>query len=163
MASELRSEFPDEQRKGVAEPLNIDVKRIIYRALRYWYLVVGFLILMLALAFVRNRYATRIYPVSASIIIKETQETSEGKLLYNNPLVSPYRNYLNELYIIRSYPLIQRTLEDLNFGVAFYKEGNILTTEAYNSLPITAWVVGQNAPGSQFYVRVLDEAHVELA
>jgi len=118
----------------------IDGKRILYRAIRYWYFIALSLAVSLTITFFKNRYAIRIYPVTSSILIKEKEETSEGKLLYNNPLVSGFRNYLNELYLIKSYPLIQRTLEQLNFGVAFYKEGNVLTTESYN-LPFKAKMI----------------------
>lgn len=124
--------------------VDIDVKRIVYHALRFWYLVVGSLLICLAVAFFKVRYATKIYPVSASIIIKEKEETSEGRLLYNNPLVSGFRNYLNELYIIRSHPLIEQTLQELNFGVAFAKEGNVLTTEIYE-FPVQASVLSSDA------------------
>ena len=90
----------------------IDIKRIGYRALRYWYLVVISLVCALAVAFYFNRYTQRVYQVTASIIIREKEETSgAGELLYKNALVDQYRNYLNELYIIRSFPLIQRVVQ----------------------------------------------------
>lgn len=125
------------------EGLNIDYRRIFFRALRRWYFVVLSLAIALTLAFLRNRYAERIYPVNASIVIKESQETGGGgELLYNNALIQPYRNYYNELYIIRSYPLIQSVLEDVNFGVQFFREGNILTSELYN-FPVTVSVLNK--------------------
>src|SRR5690606_8552393 len=74
----------------------------------------------------------------ASVIVKEVDDLSGGDLLYNNPLVNFRRNYLNETYVIKSYPLIQRVLEDLNFDVSFLKEGKIVTTEAYEDLPFAA-------------------------
>ena len=114
----------------------IDLKRIGYRASRYWYIILFALGATLVLAFYNNRYSQRIYPVSASIIIREKEETSGAELLYKNALVDQYRNYLNEPYIIRSYQLIQRVVEELNFNVSFYREGYVLTTEAYNFLPI---------------------------
>ena len=89
----------------------------------------------ISIAFIRNRYATRVYPITASIIINEAEDLSGSELIYNNPLVNFHRNYLNETYIIKSYPLIQRVMEDLNFDVVFYREGNILTTEIYEDLP----------------------------
>lgn len=143
-------------------PFNIDAKRILYRALRYWYLIALSLIIALFTAFFKNRYAVRVYPVTASILIKEKEETSEGRLLYNNPLVSGFRNYLNELYLIRSYPLIHRTLQQLNFGVAFYKEGNILTTEYYN-IPFQAHVIDNGGNQSlSFYFKPLNTHEFQI-
>lgn len=144
--------------------ISIDYKRILYHVFKYWYLVVLSLIIAISIAFLRNRYATRVYPVSASIIIKESEESSEGKLLYNNPLVNFYRNYLNELYIVRSHPLIQSTIQQLNFQVAFYQEGNILTTENYKTLPIAIQVVKEDpaAKGLSVNFEVLNQQQFRL-
>ena len=68
----------------VSESFTIDFKRISYRALRYWYVIVLFLMLCLGISFLKNRYAVRIYPVTASVIIREKEEASGGDLLYKN-------------------------------------------------------------------------------
>lgn len=140
--------FSDPQRK---DNINIDFKRVLYRAVQYWYVVILFLSVVLLAAFLRNRYATRIYPVTSSIIFKEADDISGAGLLYNNPLVSYRPNYLNELYIIRSYPLVQKVLEDLNFEVGFYKEGNFLVTQDYD-IPFDGHVLNDSiAPLNQTF------------
>jgi len=58
---------------------------------------------------------------TASIVIREKEETSGAELLYSNALVNPYRNYLNEPYIIRSYPLIEKVVEELNLKLPFFR------------------------------------------
>jgi capsular exopolysaccharide synthesis family protein len=126
---------------GTETGFNIDYKRVLYHIFKYWYLVALSLLTAITIAFLNNRYAIRVFPITASIIIKEAEDNSEGKLLYNNPLVNFYRNYLNELYIVKSYPLIQNTIKNLHFQVGFYKEGNILTTESYYNMPIRARVL----------------------
>ena len=37
------------------------------------------------------------------------------------------------MLILKSYPLIHKTLEDLKFDIAYFLEGNIKVTEAYFS------------------------------
>lgn len=111
-------------------------------------MVVLSLVTGLVMAYVINRYATRIYPVTASMIIRENTENADAKFLYNNPLVNGYRNYLNEIYIIRSYPLITSVVEDLNFHVRIVKEGDIKTTEQYNSVPVDVQLVSKERPSS---------------
>jgi hypothetical protein len=103
----------------------IDYKRVLYRALKYWYLVVLSVAIGSIYGYLQNRYAVRIYPVTASVIIHEKEETAGAELLYKNSLIDAYRNYLNEPYILRSYPLIGSVIERLNFEVAFYQQGNI--------------------------------------
>ena len=95
--SETRSNIISTEQN--APGFSLDYKRILYHAIRYWYWVVISIFIFLSVALLRNRYATRIYPVSASIIIKEAEETSGAELLYKNALLDPHRNYLNELYM----------------------------------------------------------------
>ena len=131
-----RSEISRTTLQQAAEGISIDYKRVLYSAWQYWYFILLSLIIGVTIAYLSNRYATRIYPITASIIVKEEKDISGGELIYNNPLVNFRRNYLNETYILKSYPLIQRVIEDLNFDASFYREGNILTTEVYQELPI---------------------------
>ncbi len=133
--------------------LPFDFKRVFFRALRFWYIVVGSLTIALGYAYFTNRYTVRIYPVSASIIIREAQETGGAEILYNNALVNQYRNYLNEPYIIRSFPLIKGVVEDLNYDVTFFREGRLQTTDAYDYIPVTVSLVRKDPikPGSHTF------------
>lgn len=140
----------------------IDFKRVLYRALRTWYLVVISLAICLGIAFYKNRYSVKIYPVTTSIIIRETEETGGGELLYKNALIDPYRNYLNEPYIIRSYPLIEQVVKDLNFDISFFQQGYILTTEAYQSLPIHVERIGNRMASSDFLFTIKDSNSFSL-
>lgn len=150
-----RELFPS--RPTRSEGIKIDYKRIIYRIVRYWYLAVGVLVTSLVIAYLKNRYAVRIYPVAASVIIREKEEPTGAELLYSNSIINPYRNYLNEPYIIRSYPLIEKVVEELNFEVAFFQEGNIKTSEVYG-LPIKVRLLtGSASYGASLIIKVLDE------
>ena len=111
----------------------------------------------LVTAYLINRYATPIYPITASVLISEKEDIGAAEILYNNPLINPYKNYLNETYIIRSFPLVGSVVSKLNFDVAFYKEGNIKTTEAYD-LPVKVRLLVQNGSyGASLIFKVIDE------
>jgi capsular exopolysaccharide synthesis family protein len=152
----MRDQFEEGKEKSI-EGLRIDFKRIGYNSLRYWYLIILSLAIALGFAYLKNRYAVRIYPVTASIIIREKEETTGGELLYKNALIDAYRNYLNEPYILRSYPMVGKVIDELNFEVAFYKKGSFKTTETYN-LPVKAKLLKKNGSyGASLILRVLDE------
>ncbi|HQQ83507.1 MAG TPA: polysaccharide biosynthesis tyrosine autokinase, partial [Cyclobacteriaceae bacterium] len=141
----------------------IDFKRIGYRALAYWYLIVLCLAIALSVALYINRYSQRIYPVTASVIIREREETSGGELLYKNALIDPYRNYLNEPFIIKSYPLIRKVVEELDFSVTFFREGFLLTTEAYDYVPVQAKLIQIVKPSQgKFTFKVKSEKSYSL-
>ena len=125
-----------------SQGLYINFKRVLDRMVRFWHLIALSLLIGLTTAFLINRYTTRIYPVQASIIIKESEENAGAKFLYDNELISPYRNFLNEIYIMKSYPLMQEVVEALGFQVSFFREGDIVTTEFYDSnFPIRFHVI----------------------
>lgn len=153
------------EEKNSPQGSSLDFKRVLDRAIRFWYVVVLSLLASLAIAFYMTRYSQRVYPVSASIIIREMQEIGGAELLYKNALIDQYRNYLNEPYIIRSYPLMERVIRRLNFHVAFYREGYFMTTEAYDYVPVKAVAMeGENgtiAPG-QFIFKLVDEKSFSL-
>ncbi|MEM7550831.1 MAG: polysaccharide biosynthesis tyrosine autokinase [Bacteroidota bacterium] len=115
----------------------ISLKRVINLAIRFWYLIIISGLLGFLSAYLINRYSTRIYTVKASIIIKENQENTEAQLLYNNNIVNPYRNFYNEVHVLKSYPLIQNVIESLNMMITFHREGNIKNSELYGNIPLT--------------------------
>ena len=65
----------------------LDFKRVLARAIRFWYIIVIFLLLSLIGGFYKTRYSQRVYPVSASVVIREMQEAGGGEFIYKNVLV----------------------------------------------------------------------------
>jgi capsular exopolysaccharide synthesis family protein len=156
--------FFEQEDKRQPQGFTLDFKRVLSRAIRFWYVVVISLIVALTIAFYNTRYTQRVYPVSASIIIKEMQEMGGAELLYKNALIDPYRNYLNEPYIIRSYPLMEKVVKELNFHISFYREGYFMTTEAYDYIPVSAsWCNPDVVKTGQFIFTLQDENHYTLA
>lgn len=154
-----------EEKTNHRPPL-VDYYRIVALSIRWWYYIIVFLVVTLLLAFFKNRYTQRIYPVSMSILIKESEESGNtAELLYNNPIINSYRNFYNEPYILKSYPLIQSVINDLNFMVFVYKEGRFKTTELYKGLPFNIYVVGKNnasIKGGVFSLTILNDSQYKL-
>jgi len=156
--------FFDPEEKSQSQGFTLDFKRVLARAIRFWYVIVISLSVAFAIAFYKNRYTQRTYPVSASIVIREMQETTGGEFIYKNSLLGGYRNYLNEPYIIRSYPLVEKVIKDLGFHVAFYREGYFMTTEAYDYMPVkAAWCSPKDSKTGQFLFTLKDETHFTLS
>lgn len=154
--------------RSIQKPPLVDYKRVITLALQWWYLILLSLIIAIAIAFVTNRYSTRVYPVSMSVLIKEAEETGNtAELLYNNPLINSYRNYFNELYIIRSYSLIESVVRENGLDLGVYREGRVKTTEIYDNLPFTIRFmasdgsVSKNNSGS-YSLYIEDKTHFSL-
>jgi capsular exopolysaccharide synthesis family protein len=158
MSAFLESEIKD-QSSSV-----LDFKRVLSRAIRFWYVIVLSLSVALTVAFYKNRYTQKVYPVSTSIVIREMQETGGADFIYKNVLIDQYRNYLNEPYIIRSYDLIEQIVRNLNLQVSFYREGYFMTTEAYEYMPVKAHLFDPNKSKTGKYIFTLkDETHYSLS
>jgi capsular exopolysaccharide synthesis family protein len=150
------SNFPDTSGDSVKKLVDFD--RLVFFVLRYWYVLALSLILSLLVGFYLVRYSQPVYIVSASIIIREKEETTgAAELLYENALINQYRNYLNEPYILRSYPLVQRALTDENFMVSFHLEGRVISSEVYR-IPIKCtFRKNDNSKPSQYYFSILSK------
>lgn len=141
----------------------VNYQRLLSRVLKYWYVVALSLGLTLFSTYLINRYAVRIYPVTMSILIKEAKEVSGGaEILYNNPLIQGYRNYYNELYIIKSYPLVQDVVGELGFTTSFYKTGNVKTSEVYKAVPVDIKFMNNNVLPAKFQFTILSKDNFEL-
>jgi capsular exopolysaccharide synthesis family protein len=158
----LNDQLFDIGEKQQARGFSLDFKRVLARAIRFWYVLILALVIAFVTAFYKTRYSERVYPVSASIVIREMQETGGGEFIYKNVLIDQYRNYLNEPYIIRSYPLIEKVVTKLNLNLAFYREGYFMTTEAYNYIPVKAYAVKEKIYPGRYLFKVVDEGHFSL-
>ncbi|MEQ1587384.1 MAG: hypothetical protein ABL895_15980, partial [Cyclobacteriaceae bacterium] len=156
--------FFDPEEKSQSQGFTLDFKRVLSRAIRFWYLILLSLGLAFSIAFYQNRYTQKTFPVSASIVIREVQEIGGAEFIYKNALVDQYRNYLNEPYIIRSYPLVEQVVQNLNLNVSFYREGYFMTTEAYDYVPVkAAWCYPKKFKSGQFLFTLKDETHYSLS
>jgi capsular exopolysaccharide synthesis family protein len=154
----------EQELQQTPQGFTLDFKRVLSRAIRFWYVIVISLGVAFAIAFYKNRYTQRVYPITASILIKEMQETGGAEILYKNSLIDPYRNYLNEPYIIRSYPLIEKVVKDLNFHISFSEEGYIVTSEVYTDFPVKAyWCNPDEITTGNFIFTLIDENRYSLS
>jgi len=159
----MADSFFEQDNKEAPQGFSLDFKRVLARAIRFWYVVVISLTVAFVIAVYKNRYTPKQYTVSASILIKEMQDAGGAEILYKNSLVDPYRNYLNEPYIIRSYALIESVVRDLNFHISFLHEGYILTSESYSNMPVKAlWCNPREVRTGKFIFTLLDENRYTL-
>lgn len=159
----MTDSFFEQEHQQVPQGFTLDFKRVLSRAIRFWYVVVISLGLAFTIAFYKNRYTPKEYTVTASILIKEMQEIGGAEILYKNSLIDPYRNYLNEPYILRSYPLVESVVRDLNFHISFLQEGYIITSETYGNMPVKAeWCKPEEVKTGKFIFTLVDEKRYTL-
>ncbi|VAW15631.1 hypothetical protein MNBD_BACTEROID01-89, partial [hydrothermal vent metagenome] len=131
------------QPRYLQEEDTIDIKKLVLRLLSYWYWFVLCVILSLGSAYLYNRYTTRVYEISSSLLIDAGKSVSPlagggagGDLFGGFGLMSSnLRDFYNQLIILKSNPVIEKTLEGLDFEVSYYSVGRIMSSESYKSAP----------------------------
>jgi capsular exopolysaccharide synthesis family protein len=155
----------NESKEAQSGGLQINLKRVLDRIIQLWYVILISLGVGVLVAFLINRYSVKKFPVRASIIIRESEENAGAKFLYDNALINPYRNFFNEIYIMKSYPLLQEVIQELGFDVSLYREGELMTTEYYSrDFPVRFSTARGSKPpyGLSMYFTVKDEHSYSL-
>lgn len=156
------SDFEEQQKKN---PFGIHVSpiRILSNLLRFWYVILASILIALGIAWAINRYTIKVYTMRAEIMIRETNEATGVELLYNNPLVNPYRNYYNEEYKIKSYPVIEKVVQNLGLNTTFINEGKIKDSEVYKSLPVDINILSPDYTNCNFLFTLITKDSYSLS
>ena len=118
------------------EEETIDLKVLIIKVLSYWYLFVIGVFVALVLGFIYNRYTPSVYQTSASVFIKEDKMGIDPTSMMTGLTFKSNINIDNEIGILNSFSLIERTIKELEFfNVSYYATGRVATREMYKSTP----------------------------
>lgn len=120
-----------------AESDNINYLKYLYTALSYWYLFAFCIIIGFCIAFLVNRYSNKEYKSTAKIILQSTEkEMYETAVLDENMgMFSPKVNYEAELEVLKSIPMVLKTIENIDFEIIYIKKGNIKDAELHSNAP----------------------------
>ena len=115
---------------------SIDLKVIVIKLLSYWYLFAIGIFVALVCGFIYNRYAPSVYQTSASVFIKEDKMGIDPTSMMTGLTFKSNINIDNEIGILNSFSLRERTIKELEFfNVSYYATGRITTKELYKSTP----------------------------
>lgn len=114
----------------------LDLKGIIIKVLSYWYLFVIGLVIAIFAGYIYNRYTPKVYQVSASLYIKEDKMTLDPTSMMTGLTFKSSNNISNEIGILQSFTMKERTLEELEFfNVSYFNTGRVTTSELYTQTP----------------------------
>jgi len=105
-----------------SEDKQIDLIKLFWMAVRAWPFIVGSLVVALAISFLFIRYAPRIYSVEASVLVKNVSNFELSNILFENDQNSMNGDISNEMLILKSFPLIERTILELDYNVYLYRK-----------------------------------------
>lgn len=125
----------------LAEPdTQIDLQEWLSKLIKYWWLLLAGLTLSVAAGQLYLRYSTFEYAANAKVLIKgvgRSGSLSESGILADNLGISAGgKDMNNEIEILRSRPILVKTIKKINAHITYYRLGSIKNTELYNTSPI---------------------------
>lgn len=148
---------------------SIDVRQLLIKYLRYWYLFLISLILCVGAAFCYIYVATPQYRISSTMLLKNEENLSTS--LNRNPglgeinLLSAKQNIDNEIEVFQSKSLMNRVFSELSLFVTFYVEGKFRKVEIYGKevpIRISVSLIKPYAFENPFTIRKKTSTHYEL-
>lgn len=117
-----------------------DIQAIIRIVKQNWYIPIILLVLSYLLGYFYTYKLTNIYQVSTQILVN-TKDYYDKNLISDESFYSPaYSTYIdnsNQIRIIKSYDIMEETIEKLKdvLQVSYYIVGKVRTTEQFNGMP----------------------------
>ncbi|NOT52795.1 MAG: polysaccharide biosynthesis tyrosine autokinase [Chitinophagaceae bacterium] len=121
---------------GKSELLNLSLRDLFYKYVRFLPLFVLSVALTLFAAFIYLRYTVPIYRVGSSMIIKSEQPGSARSNDFEDVFINDRnQNIQSEIEILKSKPLMQRVVDSLHLQFSYYAKGKIKTVNVYKQTP----------------------------
>ena len=120
MISRPKSDFNVEELEE-----KMDLRKTVFKYLAFWkYFLVSFFVCVF-LAFIYNRYTTRIYDTSAKIKILDRAASTFDLPSTTDLFSSPKINLENEMEVLKSYSILEQVVRRQNLTTIVEKAGNI--------------------------------------
>jgi uncharacterized protein involved in exopolysaccharide biosynthesis len=125
-----------------SENSNINIREEIEKYLIHWRWFIISVIITLGIAFIYLRYSEKIYKINTTIIVKDEKRgggiASEMAAFSDLGLFSGGKsNIENEIQILKSRNLAEKTIRRLQLNIAYINEGRVVKSELYNNSPIS--------------------------
>jgi len=115
-----------------------DFKKAIELLIRNYKLLIISLVLAFAIAYFVNINTSPIYGITSSVLIKENADNPGGNGMndyLNSSLFGNNQNFQNELWIMQSLPVIEKTVKKAKLAVTYYKEDGFKKLDVYQEAP----------------------------
>ena len=142
----------------------INIKEIVYLFISNWFWFFISITICLFLAFLINRYSHNSFQSSTRVLIQSDQKSpnSISKMLYDFDQFKLQTSLNDEMMIMKSYPLIHKTIKELNFDIVYSIIGDLLTTETYNYFAKVNFHTSAKPYGLEFSVIPMSQNHFSL-
>lgn len=133
--------------KDINKDENFDLKELVSKILKNWYLFVIGIIVCGAAAFLFTRYATPAYKINSQITIDDQSKIPGGKSMGSgammdfSDLLGMPNNAYNEMDLLKSKSLMTNVVRDMHLNTTIYRKGRLKAVELYNEAPFNVLII----------------------
>jgi len=113
---------------------NVDIKKVFFRALNYWFIFPIFILLSTGYAFYQYMKTNPTYKVGTKLMIGRGQSLGEGVSALPQVMLNQ-AHYENQYIILTSRRQIEKTLRQLDFEVSYFRVDRYREIEIYKNTP----------------------------
>jgi capsular exopolysaccharide synthesis family protein len=152
--------------KPVANQDDSDLKKIMELVSRNYKSFIICITIALAAAFLMNRFMIPEYKISASLLIKEDTKAKGANVneFINSNLFGVNQNFQNELWTLKSTPVIEQTVKNLDLSVSYFIKKGWQHQDAYNRIPFRVVLLKNHIQpiNVRFRVMILDKKSYQI-
>lgn len=126
------------QNQKIAAQEENELKKISDLFVRNYKLFIFCIVAAIGIAFLINHFSIPVYKINSSILIKEKNTQPEGGVVndfLNSNLFFKNQNFQNELWVIKSTPVIEQTIRNLDLTTTYYVKNGLKYADAYQDIP----------------------------
>jgi tyrosine-protein kinase Etk/Wzc len=139
----------------------IDLNRVLQILIRRWYIIAGFVIGSLIIAYVQLRYTKPLYTASVFIKFDDDKGGQVSDLFRYGRLSGRIENQLKtEAEIFKSRTLAMATLKYLHHDISYFQQGQIVTSELYpfNYFNVIPLYLDSSDVGTSFIIKFISDS-----
>jgi capsular exopolysaccharide synthesis family protein len=128
--TQIRPQISTQEDSDLVRALNIFT--------RNYKILIACVIIALAMAFLFNRFAIPVYRITASLLILEEARTRIGgdaEEYINQDLFGKNQGFQNELYVLKSSPVIEQSVKNLDLTINYFQKEGLRYIDAYKMIP----------------------------
>ena len=98
-------------------------------------------IVAIAIAYLRNHLTNPVFRINASMLIKEANNArlggggNDAEQYINQDLFGSNQGFQNELYVLKSTPIVEQTVKNLDLTINYYQKDGLRVLDAYKRVP----------------------------
>ena len=112
--------------------INLDFKKLIRDVVRFWWFFLITIPIALGSVYLKHRWSTEIYSASMRILMEvRGNDMPQTNMMEGFGLTPGMRIIDNQLAVLKSWDMVNKAINKLDFNVSYYAKGNFKTTEIY--------------------------------